>query len=450
MFKNMNLATKLSIVLGSVLAAILVVLVVSSAFMASTSIGQGVSGELSAIAKSNAQQIQQIFNEADFAASSMNNYLESAYQRGQSNPEENVVSSNPDIAALCQSSIYNTALSSVGYDAENFMVETARNTVKNNVGIEGVGVMFEPYKFETAMRDYAFYISTETADSLVRPYGSYEEYSTEEWYSEAVKSQKEIVTEPYEYDGKLLLSYAHPLVINGEVQGVTFADVAVDTFSSMNTTNDNFKTMWVTIYNAAGNIIWDSETLNDVGRNVSEFTPKQDELQQVMNGMAGTTAFNLDKTREDGKKTSCFYSPIQVGDQVWWSMTGVYSADAEKSVVQSVTMLLILSGVALLLVVFTTVFLLRRMLKPVGKIVQAADEIVAGNLDIQLDTKSGDEIGKLAHAFRTMSRNLKDIISDINYVLSEMANGNFQVHTRSEEHYVGAYQGVLMAIRLIN
>lgn len=141
---------------------------------------------------------------------------------------------------------------------------------------------------------------------------------------------------------------------------------------------------------------------------------------------------------------------IEVGDQIWWSMTGVYATDAQKAVTQTTTILLILSVVALLLVIFTTVFLLRRMLKPIGTIVAAADEIVAGNLDIHLEIKSEDEVGMLAHAFRTMSRNLQAIILDIDNVLSEMANGNFRVHTQTEDRYVGAYQSLLQSIRRIN
>ena len=123
MFKKMNLAAKLSIAIGGVLTVILAVLVVSTTLISSSAIRQGVSGELSAVCKSNAQQIQQVFTEATFTAQGLNNYLEWAYQRGQTNPEDNKVSTNPDVAALCQSSIYQRTLSSIGYDAELFITE---------------------------------------------------------------------------------------------------------------------------------------------------------------------------------------------------------------------------------------------------------------------------------------------------------------------------------------
>lgn len=448
--KKMKLATKLSIMLGSILAIILIILVVSTSIMTSAAIRQGVSGELSAIADSNAAQIQNFFQEADFAATSLNNYLETAYERGQEHPADNVPSTDPVVAAMCQSVIYNATLSSIGYDVENFMVETARNTVKNNAVIAGIGVMFEPYQFESSIKDYAFYISKNNVDEQVQPFGTYEEYSMEPWYADAIKAKKQVVSEPYEYDGMLILSYANPLVINGEVQGVIVADIDISAFNDLSSSNEKYPTMWSNIYSDEGNIIWGSISLDDVGRNVADFTPNQKELQQIQNGMSSGTSFNVQKVREDGSKTYCYYSPIQVGDNVWWSMIGVYASDADTMQTQTLIALVVCAVIALLLVIVETIVLIQRMLKPIQEIAYAADEIVGGNLDIEINLNSEDEIGKLAHAFRTMAHNLREIILDIDYVLGEMAGGNFQVHTRAEKSYIGAYQNVLVSMRKIN
>ncbi len=447
--KKMKLATKLSIMLGSILAIILIILVVSTSIMTSAAIKQGISGELSAIADSNATKIQNYFQEADFTATSMNNYLETAYERAQEHPADNIPSTDPVVAALCQSVIYNTTLSFIGYDAENFMVETARNTVKNNAVIAGMGVMFEPYKFESSIKDYAFYISQNNVDGQVEPYGTYEEYSAESWYADAIQAKKQIVTEPYEYDGMLILSYANPLIINGEVQGVIVADIDISAFNELSSSNEKYPTMWSDVYSNNGNIIWDSESMDDVGKSMADFTPNQNELKQIQNGMSGGTAFDVTKVREDGAKTYCYYSPIQVGDSIWWALTGVYASDADAMQTQTLIALVVCSVIALLLVIGATIVLLQRMLKPIREIAHAADEIVSGNLDIEINLKSEDEIGKLAHAFRTMAQNLREIILDIDYILGEMAEGNFQVRTRTEKSYIGAYQNLLLSMRKI-
>ena len=48
------------------------------------------------------------------------------------------------------------------------------------------------------------------------------------------------------------------------------------------------------------------------------------------------------------------------------------------------------------------------------------------------------------------SDTLEDIITDASRLLSEMADGNFDVRTRAEEEYVGEFQGLLSSIRRLN
>ena len=448
--KHFNLSTKLSIALGGVLAVVLIILIVSTSFISSSAINQGLSGELISIAESNAKQIQQIFVKADYVGTSLNSYIQKTFDRGKRNPEEKEISTNSEFAALCQSNIYDTTLSYIGYDMEKFMIETAYNIVSEDNGIAAVGVMFEPYKFESTIRDYSFYITQNDLNSSVKPFGNYESYANEIWYKEAVTSKNRTVTLPFEYEGKTIVTYTNPIIVDGEVLGVVVSDIEIDSFSSVKTSSEKYPTMWGTIYNSDGITIWDSISLDDVGKNISETVFHEEELKQIKNGINGISAFNLKVTREDGEKILCFYSPIKVGDKIWWSMTALYASDGQKMVIKTITVLIVMSLIALILIIFTTVFLLRRMLRPMKEIVKAAGEIVSGHLDVDLNINSEDEIGVLAEAFRTMSHNLREIIYDIKYVLGEMANGNFGIDTQKENCYVGDYQEALYSMRRIN
>lgn len=448
--KHFNLSTKLSIALGGVLAVVLIVLILSTSFISGTAIDQGISGELISIAESNAKQIQYIFTKADYVGTSLNNYIQKTFDRGKLNPEEKEISTNPDIAALCKSNIYDETLSYIGYDMENFMSETANNIVNEDNGISAVGVMFEPYKFEPTIRDYSFYITKKDVNSTVKPFGDYESYANEPWYKEAVTSKRRTVTLPFEYDGKIIVTYTNPIIVDGEALGVVVSDIEIDSFSSVKTSNEKYPTMWGTIYNSEGFVIWNSITLDIVGKNTYDMILNEKESKQVIEGMKGYSPFSAGITLESGEKTLCFYSPIQVGDEVWWSMTGLFVSDRQKMTFNTVKMLVIMSIIALVLIVFTTVFLLRNMLKPMKEIVKSAEEIVAGRLDVSLDIHSEDEIGVLAQAFRTMSQNLREIIFDIKYVLGQMADGNFSIDTQKERCYVGDYKEALHSMRRIN
>ncbi|MDE6971339.1 MAG: methyl-accepting chemotaxis protein, partial [Eubacterium sp.] len=119
----------------------------------------------------------------------------------------------------------------------------------------------------------------------------------------------------------------------------------------------------------------------------------------------------------------------------------------QKSITYS---LLALAAAALLITIVLCLYLTRMITKPIHELVASAGKIVAGNFDFQIAYHSKDELGGLANAFRDMASILGDIIADASRLLSEMANGNFDVRTKAEERYVGDFQGLLSSIRKQN
>ena len=109
-----------------------------------------------------------------------------------------------------------------------------------------------------------------------------------------------------------------------------------------------------------------------------------------------------------------------------------------------------LAGGALLITVILSLYLTRSITKPLREIEKSAEKIVDGDFEIAISYKSRDELGRLADAFRKMAETLKDVVTDASRLLSEMADGNFDVRTRAEEHYVGEFQGLLSSIRKLN
>lgn len=73
-----------------------------------------------------------------------------------------------------------------------------------------------------------------------------------------------------------------------------------------------------------------------------------------------------------------------------------------------------------------------------------------GNLtDPVPEIKSQDEIGQLADATKVIVNALTSIIVDEEYVLAEMAAGNFNVDTKMEAIYIGDFKPLLVSIRSI-
>ena len=442
-----KLAPKLVLTIGSVLTVILVVLIGTTIFMSRRAISNATYEELEAISRSNAIQIQAIFDEAESVAQNMKYYVEQAYKTGEENPSWMVMPTERAAMELCTSSIYGAILTPVNYDIEVYLRETARNSARHNEDLAGVGVMFEPNKFQENLSNYAFYVSETDADKDVLPFGDYETYSNEAYYQMAATAKQDVVTDPYEYNGVTMVSYASPILYNNELKGVVMGDIKVNNFDKVDITSATFPSLYCTIYNQAGVIIYDSEDKADIGRTMSEFTPNASELAAIQNKMAQGEAFHLVTTREDGRKVIRYFTPIKAANETWWSLTAISNKDINVIVGNTVFLMIILSIVALVVIIITIIVVVKKVLGPVQGVVEAAKSIANGQLEVSCHVDSEDEIGILSKTFVEMADNLNRIVTDMKYLLEEIAEGNFTVRTNSESSYVGAFEGVLASLR---
>lgn len=77
-------------------------------------------------------------------------------------------------------------------------------------------------------------------------------------------------------------------------------------------------------------------------------------------------------------------------------------------------------------------FLISRMIsRPIEQIVQSAEQIAAGDLDVEINIKMNDEIGALANAFSKMSDNLNQVMHEVNMAAAQVASGSSQVSESS-------------------
>jgi len=345
------------------------------------------------------------------------------------------------------SSIYNMEINKVKLDAEKYLTETARNAAVNNEDIIAVGAMFEPYKFDKNIKSYSFYVSETDADSVIRPFGVHSEYSKEEYYVKAVKQKQTVFTEPYKFNGVTMVSVSSPIIYNNDLKGVILSDINVTNFSKVQSENKRYPSMYATIYNGQGVIIYDSRDIQNVGKNMSEFFADKDELAIVQNDFAKGEAFSNEATRADGKKITRYFTPIKAGNTNWWAMTALETSDMNQAVTKNTIGMSVMALIALVLIVGTVAFVLKRMLSPIDNVVKAAEEISNGNFDIHLEAKSEDEIGILIKTFDNTAQTLKSVIEDISNVLNSIADKNLDVDT--SVNYVGDLEKIDISIKNI-
>lgn len=116
-----------------------------------------------------------------------------------------------------------------------------------------------------------------------------------------------------------------------------------------------------------------------------------------------------------------------------------YTSARATGIVSIILMILIGAGtVAFSNIIRTTITGI--MLKPIQELESAAEKLKAGQLDVEINYESPDELGKLAGNFQQACKTLEVIVQDTSYLLGEMAEGNFNVSSNNPQIYIGNFK----------
>ena len=122
------------------------------------------------------------------------------------------------------------------------------------------------------------------------------------------------------------------------------------------------------------------------------------------------------------------------------------------------TLQLVLIGLILVIVVAANVvatkigaMIAEGISKPLGELSERMDSFAKGDINSPFPNYTyDDEVGDMLKAVTDTTSKLSLIFGDLESLLGDMANGNFNIRTSCEDAYVGDYNPLLMAIRKMN
>lgn len=443
-----KISTKIATIVGGILLVVFMGLSIIVSRLSENEVNATIRAELSNLAYANGKQAQAILDSAGIQALALLDYVLKAYDQ-----EEPVIASPNHIKH--KSMVYDSEMSDLSIEKENYLIKNMWSAVLSNEDLVGLGVYFEPGQFDEAVSDYTLYVNRPDAlNKIAESEGEYSSYGEQDYYKPAKETMKTHFTEPYQEEGQeagvTMVTAVYPILYQNEFRGVVLADINVGRFSKTTTTSDEYKTLSSSILTDDFTIIYDSQSDENIGMSLAEFEKSPAEMKKIIDSAAGGEAFACSTLHADGRQLSQFFYPIHAGDKIWWAQTMIATADMTKDVKAQTMKIAMLSMLSLVVVVAAVVLVIRRLLKPMQDVVSAAAEIASGDLNIDLQVRSADEIGILAGTFTEMAHHLKTIIEDIGYLLGEMADGNFRIHTQYEEKYIGQYHEILSAMNRIN
>jgi methyl-accepting chemotaxis protein len=257
-----------------------------------------------------------------------------------------------------------------------------------------------------------------------------------EYYAHPKSTHRANVAEPFEYAGELITTYSAPILRDGRFLGIGSVDrslASIDGDVRRLKVLDSGYAMVVSnggiFVSAPDKRLIARSTLRDLAR--ARHVP---ELDRVAAGVAAGTAGHV--TLDDpfsGKRVVMFWAPVKTGR---WGFVTVAPESEILAGVHGTRNLLILIGIIAILIVAVAIFFVAwRFARPISEVSEAAERISRGDLDVAVQQRSDDEVGRMAGAFQQMVAYLSEMAA----AARRIASGDLavEVEPKSEHDALG-------------
>lgn len=193
---------------------------------------------------------------------------------------------------------------------------------------------------------------------------------------------------------------------------------------------------------AKGNVIGHTDTTKVLAEDSAVDDAFVEIYAKMTKGETGTVTIN-------GALGRTVVSYVPIPDTNGWSLA-LCAAESDflgtLYLTNTITIGLVLALLALAL--YLTIRISKRITAPIVMCTDVLTQMKDGALSVEVpEVKRRDETEVLADATRTLINNLKAMIHDIDFMLSEMASGNFTVSSKIDESvYCGEFKGLITSI----
>lgn len=262
------------------------------------------------------------------------------------------------------------------------------------------------------------------------------------WYS-CITDKKTVLTEPYidSSTGKMILSAAAPVYDNttGAVIGAVGFDFSLDHITDILEEYKIGRGGYLLLLSENGTFLYHPQ--NDfIGKNIQEINISQN----VANAVAAKKSEFL-KYKVDG--VTKYGSLEPAGDTGYLVLSSLPMSEYYAMLIVMVVALIILFTAGILLIALSIRKSAANVTKPILELNHTAQQLAAGNLDVQLAITSNDEIGELGESIGKTVNRLKEYIVYIDEtaeVLARIADGKLQITLKHD--YVGEFQKIKTAL----
>ncbi len=334
--------------------------------------------------------------------------------------------------------------------SDSSAIRTLLEAYMDNMNIFSTYIALEPT--ETHVNGLSFYLyrsggaKSTTLDFVINE--DFAEYGNADYYKTSMELQKAHITAPYAYtldngETVTLVTVSTPLIVYGNLIGVVNCDflasgVGEIPFSYGSYTQEEAK---VAVY--TGDFVYVSYTDDDSKIGTQNARAEKPEGALVKNGQQYIE-------HEIARKFYIIFTPITLegSDLVWSSQFKVDEGVVLRQANTMIRKLLIIAVAAMLVLIGVVVFLFRKELAPVNKIVDYTGELSSGNLGVDMDYHVNNEFENILDGLRSMVDTWNNYISEISGSLGAISSKDLTSEIETE--FVGDFAPIKTALETIN
>lgn len=291
-----------------------------------------------------------------------------------------------------------------------------------------------------------------------------------EYYMQIKSSGQPYIMEPYIYNllGKdiMMISIMAPIYdTNGTFFGIAGVDVALTDMGAQTYASTGYSSTHVVVLSEDNTILLDSGFSDRVGKNASEvgytlLANDSDTIRSMsdstfdINGYTmGYTNCMIDYTMTNlatSKMGVSVIVPLTInsGNGNHWTLyIAIDSSEFNQAIIyDSIKLMLAVTvfGIVLLYIIYR---IIKKSLYPITYITEGASELEKGNLKINIDVNTDDELGRLASGINHISETMDNYVHDISQQLSTMAENNMDIEIKQK--YIGDFIPIQTSIEKI-
>lgn len=233
------------------------------------------------------------------------------------------------------------------------------------------------------------------------------------------------ITEPFIYEGVMLVSISAPILIDGDFKGIAGVDIAMDDVATYLKEFTPYQTSKFYLLSSNGNFIAAPDS-SYVGTSY-----KSDQFFSNTFTPLLTSESRTYKAARNGENLMYAYSSIESGN--WVLVIEVEEDEVLLPLNRINTFTYAISAVGVLVIMALIFIMVGKALAPIKPIIHGIEKLSSGDFTVIMQQTSKDEIGDIASALNNMIGNLGQFFSNVSENATTVMRSSESLAAASEE-----------------